>query len=323
MPAETALRTRDPRVTLLREKFYSMRPEPLEQWFYRSAVPPSAERVYWHHWKLGARDESFVSQVPIREVARELCLDPGTVTRAYQVLVRLGLLVRVEPARDPRDPYRQPIAVTEVRVPRELVCELDRHPTRRARTVVAAGPARPVTPATPVSAVPAAASPADVELFRRAHGALSAAEQGRYVQAYRHRLTAFEFDANTRLAPEERAALLTCLASNARAMPTARPQDAATRDRERGPRRLTALDAIRIRRGLAAAADLAGPPPQDTLREIAFAVEEGALTRWPVPHAINIALKKLREAAWTRPKGMPAGWGLQRPVLQTCEVAGH
>lgn len=322
MPAENVRRTRDPRIALLREKFYSMRPEPLERWFYRSDVPPSAERVYWYHWKLGVRDESFCSQVTIREVARELCLDPGTVTRAYQLLVRLGLLLREEPARDPRDPYRQPVAVTEVRVPRDLVCELDRHPNRRARAA-GEGNDTPVPRPTPVVAVPdAPVAATDVAVFRSAHAAMSAAEQGRYLHAYRTRQPTLEFDATTRLTPEQRAALLTCLDSNARAMPARRPNTPVVA-RETGPRRLSALDALRLQRGLAAATDLGGPPAADTFREIAYAVEEGALTKWPVPHAINIALKKLRERAWTRPKGMPLDWGRQRPMLQTCGAAGH
>ena len=37
-------------------------------------------------------------------------------------------------------------------------------------------------------------------------------------------------------------------------------------------------------------------------------MEEGALRRFEVPLAANIALKKLREGAWTRPNRMPPNW---------------
>ena len=47
---------RDPRVTLMREKYFTMRPKPLERWVWQQGMPASAERVYWYHWDLGAQN---------------------------------------------------------------------------------------------------------------------------------------------------------------------------------------------------------------------------------------------------------------------------
>ena len=93
--------SRDPRTRLAREKFFSMRPKPLERWLWQQGIPASAERVYWYHWDIGNRNGTWCSQVPIRIVGRECCLDPATVTRAYQLLKRLELLRREDPGRDP------------------------------------------------------------------------------------------------------------------------------------------------------------------------------------------------------------------------------
>ena len=89
----------DPRVTLVREKYFSLRPKPLEQWLWAAKVPGSAERVFWYHWDIGHQNGSWVSQVPIRIVAKECGLDVGTVTRAYQWLKGRGLIRRLDPGR--------------------------------------------------------------------------------------------------------------------------------------------------------------------------------------------------------------------------------
>ncbi len=39
-----------------------------------------------------------------------------------------------------------------------------------------------------------------------------------------------------------------------------------------------------------------------------WAVEEGALRRFEAAKGVNIALKKIREGAWTRPNRMPPNW---------------
>src|ERR1035438_8841965 len=127
MPGEN---THDPRVVLKRDKYFSLRPRPLEQWLWRQGVAPSAERVFWLHWHEGMRNADWCSELPIRRVAQQCCLDVSTVTRSYQLLSGLGLIRRADPGRDPANPFQQATAITEVLVPRELLVELDRHPNR-------------------------------------------------------------------------------------------------------------------------------------------------------------------------------------------------
>src|ERR1700733_13777642 len=122
----------DPRARLVREKYFSLRPKPLERWLWAQGIPASAERVFWLHWQEGMQRGDWCSEVPLKRVARECCLDLSTVTRAYQLLARIGCIRRTDPGRDPANPFQQAIAVTEVRVPRELLVELDRHPNRRS-----------------------------------------------------------------------------------------------------------------------------------------------------------------------------------------------
>ena len=47
MPIENS---RDPRATLMRDKYFTMRPKPLERWVWQQGLPASAERIYWYHW---------------------------------------------------------------------------------------------------------------------------------------------------------------------------------------------------------------------------------------------------------------------------------
>ena len=46
MPIEIS---RDPRVTLMRDKYFTMRPKPLERWVWQQGLPASTERVFWYH----------------------------------------------------------------------------------------------------------------------------------------------------------------------------------------------------------------------------------------------------------------------------------
>ena len=62
----------DPRVALVREKYFSLRPKPLERWLWAAKAPGSAERVFWYHWDIGHQNGSWVSQVPLRIVARNV-----------------------------------------------------------------------------------------------------------------------------------------------------------------------------------------------------------------------------------------------------------
>lgn len=316
----------DPRVTLMRDKFFTMRPKPLERWLWQQGLPASAERVYWFHWDLGARNGTWCSQVPLRVVARECCLDPATVTRAYQLLRRLELVRREDPGRDPRNPFQQATAVTEIRVPRELIQGLAREPNRRSSRINgdAAAPA-PVVPsaAAPTPAVPVAQPSRDEsrEIFAR----LSAGERSRFAAASAHRRATLEFDADTRLTAPERAHVLATLDSLARARPAGAPlPDAAVAvPRPHAPRRLSALDVIRVHKGLQTlAAARSEAAPASLLGEVVYAAEEGALAKYPVPLALNIALKKIREGAWSSPHRMPPDWSLRRALPETCRAAG-
>jgi hypothetical protein len=324
MPIENA---RDPRVTLTRDKYFTMRPKPLERWVWQQGLPASAERVYWYHWDLGAQNGTWCSQVPLRIVARECCLDPATVTRAYQVLRRLGLVRREDPGRDPRNPFQQATALTEVRVPREVVTGLTREPNRRRAHSTQAEPA--ATPVPPHPAIASVAVVADApqlpsrEESRQIFARLSAGERTRFAAASAHRRTTLEFDADTRLAPIERAHVLATLESLARARPNAAATLAAA-PVPAAPRRLTALEVLKVEKGLRTlAAARAVETPCALLGEIVYAAEEGALAKFPVPLAVNIALKKVREGGWSSPHRMPPDWALRRALPGTCSAAGR
>ena len=338
---------RDPRTALVREKYFSLRPKPLERWLWQQGLSQAAERVFWLHWEEGMRSGDWCSQIPLRRVARECCVDPSTVTRAYQLLKGLGLIRREDPGRDPGNPFQQAAAVTEVRIPRELLVELGRSPNRHrreasetGRAVTAApspsqpspnGPqgllgresaeggssaARP--PALAPAAAPAAPAPTPAPHLsyrdqQRILGRFSATEKAAYSHAWSQRLGTMAFDAGTRLTAEEQQWVLWQLHLIARPEPVAEKAPAAptvsarsTPTEYTGPRRLAPLDAARLRRKVletVAASDAA-----ETFRQVLWSVEEGALRRFNAGKAINIALKKLREGAWTRPNRMPPNW---------------
>jgi hypothetical protein len=133
-------------------------------------------------------------------------------------------------------------------------------------------------------------------------------ERARYFVACRDRLTSLQFDANTRLTPEDRGEILSQLAQVASARPLSshpKPLD-ATRLQAKGPRRLSVLELARVRREILKT--VPGPGSPEVLRQVLWAVEEGALQRFTVSMAVNIALKKIREGAWSRPHRMPPNW---------------
>ena len=262
--------------------------------------------------------------MPLRAVARECCLDPTTVTRAYQLLKRLGLLRREDPGRDPRNPFQQATAVTEVRVPKDVVTGLSREPNRRAGRA----PESATAPVAPAAAAPARVSsgpPPGREESRQTFAKLSAGERSRFAAASAHRRTTLEFDADTRLAPAERGHVLETLESLARARPAAACTEPAARPPGRtGPRRLTALEVLKLEKGLRTLAEArAEAPAAGLLGEVVFAAEEGALAKYAVPLALNIALKKIREGAWSSPHRMPPDWSLRRALPETCSAAGR
>jgi hypothetical protein len=317
MPNES---THDPRVVLVRDKYFSLRPKPLEEWLWKQAIPPSAERVFWLHWQEGMRNADWCSAIPIKQVARRCYLDVSTVTRCYQVLIGLGLIRRADPGRDPANPFQQATAITEVRVPRDLLVELDRYPNRPQASAHRT-PAPAV--ATPVAATQAVSAPTparrypfpgltmkqQVRALAGLRTRMSAAEQRAFDEAQRLHTSAMFFEENSQLDAEERATVLTFLeicAVKPAAAPRAASSSAASSTVPSGPRQLTVFELARLRRELQAAADPA--ETSERLREVVWSIEQGALRRFQSLHAMRIALKKIREGAWTRPNRMPPNW---------------
>jgi hypothetical protein len=299
----------DPRSALVKTKYFSLHPKPLERWLWKQDLPPAAERVFWLHWEAGMQNGDWCSEIPLKRVALECCINPSTVTRAYQILKCLDLIRREDPGRDPNTPFQQATAITEVRLPRELVSELSRSPNRPGKTQKPEGkvaqPQRSEPPAEPAPALEMRHS--NREETRAMWSRASAAERTRFYFASRDRLTSFEFDANTQLTPEDRGnilAQLTQVAAARPAMGSLRPVSAAASPK--GPRRLSVLEIARARNQVLEL--VPAPNAQEVLRQVLWAVEEGALQRFSAAMAVNIALKKIREGAWGRPNRMPPNW---------------
>jgi len=335
MSIETHTAARDPRTALVREKYFSLRPKPLERWLWQQGLPQAAERVFWVHWEEGMKAGDWCSQIPLKLVASLCCVDPSTVTRAYQVLKKLDLIRREDPGRDPGNPFQQATAITEVRIPRELLTELSRAPNRPQRHLDeegadqrhAAAPTRTAPASGAVAAtsierpVIAASPPADRNLIGKAIGKLSDAERARFVAASRACASHLEFEANTRLDPQERAAVLGVLASFARTKTAPIPAAVAEarRNHVASRRQISPLESARLRRTLFELRPR--PAAGETLREILWSMEEGSLNRYDIPHAINTALKLVREGRWTRPNRMPPNWRSSRAAPETCSAA--
>ena len=335
MPSITAT---DPRDRLVREKYFSLRPKPLERWLWQQGLPQAAERVFWLHWEEGMRSRDWCSEIPLKRVASLCCVDPSTVTRAYQVLRNMGLIRRDCAGRDPHNPFQQATAITEVRIPRDLLTELSRAPNRGSATRPEAAEhdgagRRPIeiVPATGVSAAAVAVIARPTRQQTRALWAkASAAECSRFFNASRDGLTQLEFDTDTQLSPEDRNQLLAQLAqlAAARSCPTAAnrpgsPAAAATKPTTRTAfapsRRLSLLELARTRKRIQDA--VPGPHATDILRQVIWAVEEGALRRFETALGVNIALKKIREGSWTKPNRMPPNWLRADARTETCSAA--
>jgi hypothetical protein len=343
---------RDPRDVLARDKHFSLRPRPLEQWLWRAGVPPSAERVFWLHWQEGMAQRDWCSAIPLKRVAMLCALDISSVTRAYQLLAKLQLIRRTDPGRDPTRPFEQAVAITEVRLPHQLVQALGSFPDRRR---LPAGP-RSATPNTgttrpferaqaaeqetpqhspqaPPSAIAASEAPPDpfegldgrerLRALAQLLAPMSAVERRLFDEALRIHRTHMPFDADSRLSAEQRGRVLQFLAVAApRTLPATGDAAAASRAVAcTGPRKLSVFELARLRRDLqltAARADCA-----ELLREVVWSIEEGALRRFTRLHAMRIALKKIRESAWTRPNRMPPNWArhLSNAANETCGYA--
>ena len=331
----------DPRARLVREKYFSMRPRPLERWLWTQGLSQAAERVFWFHWDEGARAGDWCSQVPIRAVAQACCVDPATVTRAYQQLKKLGLIRREDPGRDPHNPFCQATAVTEVRLPGELMATLHHAPNRAAAKAAGRDPQAtasramraPTDPEVPNSLTrepPApdfnalkitSVRPASLREARALFAKLSAGEQARYHEAQRVRAMNLDFDPNTRLSAEEQAYFVNSLTALHAKTPT-EPVQSVRGPRDPGcaaRRALTPLELARIRRRVLEL--VPGEGGAELARQVAWSVEAGALSRFGAVHGLNIALKKIREGAWTKPNRMPPNWLLASARPESCSAA--
>jgi len=305
---------------LVRDKYFSLQPKPLQQWLWKAGVARSAERVFWLHWEAGHLNGTWCSEIPLKRVAAECCLDVSTVTRAYQHLTELGLIRRQDPGRDPRNPFQQATAVTEVRVPRELVCELKRFPDRRStRVEVPVRAAEPraslsveerseTQPGTPESPTPRLSIREGLKRLSMLQAAMNAAEQAAFSDAQRTHRGHMDFAADSSLSAEERAEVLSWLSRMA-AKP-ARQSDQVPAEGSAGAssknRTLGVFELARARRELTAV--MGASELSEVLRQVAWSVEKGALRRFAPRHALNIALKKVRSGEWLRPHRMPPNW---------------
>jgi hypothetical protein len=337
----------------VRTKYFTLRPRPLEDWLWRNGVSPSAERVFWLHWQEGMRSRDWCSSIPIRRVAALCSLDVSSVTRAYQLLSRLGLVRRQDPGRDPARPFEQAVAITEVRLPRTLMDEWQRHPDRRTHAESLSPTAQPrPQPQSPIcAALPAADAETPVsrpdpfagKSGLERHRALSAllaqmssAERRIFDAALRRRHSQMAFDEPSRMDDESRRVVLQVLSIAAASIPAASTPAAsntgslaptAVPESTNRRQRLSQLEMARLRRELQSLTDREGAAL--LLREVIWSVEQGALSRFAPLHGLRIALKKVREGLWTRPHRMPPNWARHLsdpaasnlPPLELCRSA--
>ena len=323
----------DPRARLVREKYFSLRPKPLERWLWAHRVSPAAERVFWLHWQAGLQRGDWCSELPLSRVAHECQLDVSTVTRAYQALHRLGCVRRTDPGRDPAKPFQQATAVTEVRIPRELLDELDHHPSRGGGLAEMA--VVPLPQGAPTAAPVVANVPPDplaglrgrdrLKALSQLTQGMSPSETQAYRDAFRTHRPEMQFDPTSRLSEAAQAEVLAMLAAFAvQPVPKATPAvpQASAAEAKPIPRKLSVFELARLKRDLQQASSSAAAP--DLMRQVVWAIEEGALQRFTPAHGLHIALKKIREGAWTRPNRMPPNWArsLSAPaVLEPCRRA--
>ena len=341
----------DPRVRLVREKYFSVRPKPLERWLWSKNIPASAERVFWLHWQEGQLSRDWCSEIPLRRVAHECGLDVSTVTRAYQFLTRLGCIRRTDPGRDPANPFQQATAVTEVRIPAELLQVLHQYPNRRPPTQAIQVPeagraehstARPTTapdapkPTAPdanpsLSQAPESTSPlkglsgrdrAKAVAEITAH--LSPADREAYHRALRLHLPTVQYGPDSQIAPEIRELLQDTLdaARETRASattPTLINPGAPYLIPKAPSRKLSLFHIARLRRDIQSATSSSAAP--ELLRQVVWSIEAGALRRFAPLHALNISLKKIREGSWTRPNRMPPNWACASSTHEACSAA--
>lgn len=323
MSVESLRTDHDPRSYVARCGFFTQRPAVVEEYLWELGLPTAAERVFWFHWREGMRAGDWCSSVPIKVVAARCRLDVSTVTRAYQVLKSHHLLRRESAGRDPNNPFQQATSVTEVRLPSALVTQLSRMPKRISGQAVAK-PAVVTRPA-PVNAEPVTA-PLDSNARKRLMALarkLNGEDSRRYLAALDARQSTMEFSPHCQLTDEERLVLCESMARSAaepvaqqvREPPAPPLQSAALSP----PRRLSLIELARLQAKVQDVVVAAEAP--EAMRQVAWSIQFGALRRYPVYMALNIAVKKLREGCWSRPNRMPPNWTFLTAVPGLCGAA--
>jgi len=318
----SSIRERDPREVLVKDKYFSLRPRPLERWLWAQNLPSSAERVFWIHWAAGMQNGDWCSELSLRQVASECRINTSTVTRAYQLLCKLGLIKREDPGRDEARPFQQAISITEVRVPRDLLVQLSREPDRHRPPQSSGVPDMAQAPRS-VPLAPAAPTPA--RLSRAESKAvlqkLTVAENAEFYRASRDRSTEMRFEETSALTPEERGqvlAILACISTEkpAQTAPASRPR-VAPKSFARA-RKLSPLESARLRKSILLT--VPSSAAQEVFIQVLWSIEEGALRQFAPAMATNIALKKIREGAWMRPYRMPPNW-MRSAAPEACTAA--
>jgi hypothetical protein len=312
----------------VREKYFSLRPKPLERWLWQQHLSQAAERVFWLHWEEGMKSGDWCSQLPLSRVATVCFVDASTVTRAYQVLRSLGLIRRQDPGRDPANPFQQATAVTEVRLPKQLLTQLATAPNRLQIKELPSTREAAQAPAPKPAPIPSATRTTSQPPLSRSHiqatwSRASSQEQTRFFQASRAGMAQMIFDPGSRLTEQDREQLLRQLQQMAAARNCAPPVDKSVRqpavDGNGAVRRLSALMLARARAKLLPL--VAAPAVQEIWHQIIWAIEEGSLRRFEPVMALNIALKKVREGLWTRPNRMPPRWARFVAGIESCAAA--
>jgi hypothetical protein len=153
---------------------------------------------------------------------------------------------------------------------------------------------------------------------------MSAAEREEYQNAMRLHRVSMTFDIDSKVTQEARALVLQVLAAMAESpMATDRkPSTTEPRGDLKGRRKLTVFELARLKRDIQIATS--STAAAELLRQVVWSIEAGALRRFSPQHAAHIALKKIREEAWTRPHRMPPNWSpeLSAPaVTEPCRAA--
>jgi hypothetical protein len=183
---------------------------------------------------------------------------------------------------------------------------------------------RPYTPAESSNPLAGLRGRDRVRAISQLTDAMSASERGAYQEALRMHRPTMTFDLDSKLPEEGRAMVLQVLSSMA-AIPA--PAECTggstvTSGRETRRRQLALFELARLKRDIQNASSSTASP--ELLRQVAWSIEVGALRRFSPLHAINIALKKIREGTWSRPHRMPPNWVHAlgtAAVSETCRAA--